>query len=102
PFLRRVRAVSPITVDLAGLHTRYKHMPVMIGPLYAIDDSCRTFVVRVLEEQELHCGGVFGKHAEVRTTRDERGAERKALSAFDSASRGRVHVTLLESLLSTR
>ena len=57
-----------------------------------IDHSGRTNVVRAVKEKQLHRTGVLGEHTEVRTAGNERGAEWKAPSGFDSSGGDRVHL----------
>jgi hypothetical protein len=78
--------MSAKSVDLAGLHARNAHMPIVIGTVgRGIDrDHARGApVVFPIEKQQLHAGSTAREDAEIHTAGNDGGSQRMALPCMD-------------------
>ena len=66
PLVRSVRAKHPVAVELPRADVGEIHVPNEVGVLLEPDAVCLDSRSRVVEETEVHGGGVFGEQGEVR------------------------------------
>jgi hypothetical protein len=72
---------QPIAVNLARSHTANEHMPIVIGAVFVwieVDDPRGLTIIRRIKEQELSCGAVLGKDAEIGAVIGQRSTQGKA------------------------